>query len=80
MAESRSSQIRSIQAEGAKRRDQARRERDQATKDITKIWNDGFKRLRQENDNYQKRRDDEYKTELKETDQWVAAQISQIGR
>ena len=50
--------------------------RNERTKEITKIWKDGFRRLKEENDNYQQRSLDDYRKEYAENYAWYQEQVA----
>ena len=77
MAVSRTMWLRGIMADAAKMKHNARNERDERTREITKRWNEGFKTLKQDNDRQQRSNEETYKREIKEINQMTQAQIAQ---
>lgn len=76
MAVSKETWRRNILYEAAHRKETARTDRDRRTREITVIWKDGFKRLKEENDNYQERNADGYREEIAMIDAWVKEQLA----
>ena len=74
---SRTMWLRGIQEDVSKLKGNARRERDERTKEITRRWNAGFKALKQDNDLQQRSNEETYKREIAEIDRMTAAQIAQ---
>lgn len=77
MAVSRSMWLRGIMADAAKMKNNARNERDERTREITKRWNEGFKKLKEDNDRQQRSNEETFKREIKEINQMTQAQIAQ---
>ena len=77
MAVSRTMWLRGIMSDAAKMKKNARDERDERTRAITTRWNDGFKKLKEDNDRQQRSNEETYKREIKEIDQMTKAQIAQ---
>ena len=77
MGVSRTMWLRGILTDAAKMKDTARRERNERTKEITKRWNEGFKKLKEDNDRQQRSSAETFKREIKEIDQMTQAQIAQ---
>jgi len=80
MAESKTEFERRIRSIAEKQRREATARRNSRTKEITVIWNDNFKRMKQENDDYQRRNADTYAADLSEIKQRMEAELSTWGR
>ena len=77
MGVSRTMWLRGILTDAAKMKDTARRERNERTKEITIRWNEGFKKLKDDNDRQQRSNAETFNREIKQINQMTQAQIAQ---
>ena len=77
MPVSRTMWLRGIQEDASKMKANARRERDERTREITRRWTAGYKALKEDNDRQQRSNVETYNGEIKGINQMTAAQIAQ---
>jgi outer membrane biogenesis lipoprotein LolB len=77
MGVSRTMWLRGINEDAAKMRGNARDERDERTKEITRKWKDGFKALKEENDRLQRENVETFNREIADIDAMTKSQIAQ---
>lgn len=71
---------RQIQIDAQIKRKAITEARDAKTKEITRLWKEGFQRLKEENDRLQKERDETYKSDMAEVGAWVNDQMEGVQR
>jgi hypothetical protein len=71
MGESKAECIRNAHKIAALKRSACAKERNNKTIEITRIWREGFKALKDENDRLQKSRDEEYREDMAEVNAWL---------
>jgi len=69
-----------VYKEAAEKREQTRFLRDQATKEISRLWKEGYLKLKFDNDLRQKERDEKFNSEMAEINAWVLDMMEGLQR